>query len=166
MSIVYGQNDAMLDDSMHRHMYDVPIVTYTGAPGTTTNSKSEEDVSSVLQIKEIDNANQSQTLHQNWISAPTMESSPRTPCSERSFVITAAPKPEPQKKEPKKESIHVLRYKAFRRKVRKVVNSKYFEGFIVFCILLNTLFMAIESPGMDPVLKVAVNIANIVSIYK
>lgn len=153
MSIVYGQNvELPLDETLINQMYDVPKVT------RSITSQSDDDVTSVMQIKEIENKNQ--TIHQNWIiTSSTRDSSAKRPQSEKSFSITAA------KPELKKSSIHVIRLKKLRRRMKRVVNSKYFEGFIVFCILLNTLFMAIESHGMDPVLREVVNIANIVSNF-
>lgn len=149
MSIVYGKND-LLDESLHKTMYDVPVVTCSQA---TQSGKSSDDAS-VLQIKEVDSLGQNQA-NQNWIRASARTS--RATKSEKSFI---SPKSE---EKPKKESIHSKRFKRFRRLVKKVVSSKYFESFIVFCILLNTLFMAIEYHGMDPVLQHVVLIANIVS---
>lgn len=152
MSIVYGKTEPVLTDSLQRTMYDIPVVTCSQATG----SKSDDD-SSVLQIRETDsNLNQSQALHQNWISAKTP--TPMTPRpAENAFIVQT--KPEPQ---PKKQSKARARLKRFRGYVHKLVSSKYFELFIVFCILLNTLFMAIEYHDMDPTLQHVVLVANMV----
>jgi len=54
-------------------------------------------------------------------------------------------------------------WRPFRKRVKRVVESKAFEAGIIAIILINTLFMAIQYHGMDEDLALAIDIVNLVS---
>ena len=144
LSLVYGEQDVVLDDTIHKAMFDQTTVENGNNALTLTQSESI----SVFQIR--------QGPHE--ISATS-----KTPTNNNGR--------EEREKRIKKccsccgagISSKCNFWGPFRKRVKRVVESKAFEAAIIFIILINTLFMSIQYHGMDEDLEKAIDIVNSVS---
>lgn len=151
MSLVYGEQDVILDNSLHKSMYDTTV-----PESRESIAMSHVESLNVFQIRRT-NSN----LATSQQRSKTGETTSVTENKSAKFCCPTCPT------SPCRISFKVKYWKAFRERVNRIVSSSIFDIFIIFCILLNTLFMAIEHHGMDKDLQRAVNIVNMVScLYK
>lgn len=139
LSLVYGEQDVVLDEGIHKAMFDQ--ATVENSHNSLTLSQAE--TIAVFQIKQ----------GPQEISA-TSKTSANNNSGEES-------------KKPVKKccsccgiSTECKFWGPFRKRVKRAVESKLFETGIIFIILVNTLFMSIQYHGMDKDLERAIDIVN------
>ena len=144
LSLVYGEQDVVLDDTIHKAMFDQTTVENGNNALTLTQNESI----SVFQIRqgphEISATSKTST---NNNAGEEREKRSKKCCSCCGAGISS----------------RCNFWGPFRKRVKRVVESKAFEAGIIFIILLNTLFMSIQYHGMDEDLEKAIDIVNSVS---
>ena len=73
---------------------------------------------------------------------------------------------EPQRKDPKHRKERLSRRKYIRERISKLTMDPLFDMFITFCILVNTVFLALEYHGMNKNFKMALDVGNMVGNNK
>ena len=69
---------------------------------------------------------------------------------------------EPQGKDTKHRKEQLSRRKYIRKRISKLTMDPLFDMFITFCILVNTVFLALEYRGMNENFKMALDVGNMV----
>ena len=144
LSLVYGEQDVILDETIHKAMFDQAANT------NCSLTLSQAESMSVFQIKQCP-----QDIKDNTIR--------RKPCTNNNRNENA-------EKSVKKccsccvgLSVKCEFWRPLRKRVKRIVESKVFEACIIMIILINTLFMSIQYHGMDEDLALAIDIVNLVS---
>lgn len=148
MSLVYGEQDVVLDQAIHRAMFDPAVGENTHNPLTLSQAESI----SVFQIKQgsheiKDSTATSKTSTNNNHGENQAREKPVKKCCSCCVGL----------------SLTCGFWGPFRKRVKRIVESKVFEAGIIIIILINTLFMSIQYHGMDEDLELAVDIVNLVS---
>ena len=144
LSLVYGEQDVVLDETIHKAMFDQAANT------EDCLTLSQAEPISVFQIIQYpqdikDNAMTRKTLT-NKNQSENAQKSVKKGCSCCAGI-----------------SLNCEFWRSFRKRVKRVVESKVFETGIIMIILINTLFMSIQYHGMDEDLGLAIDIVNLVS---
>ena len=146
LSLVYGEQDVVLNEAIHKAMFDQ--ATHENGHNSLTLSQTESVA--VFQIKqgpeEISVTNKMPT---NSNSEENGEKPVKRCCACCGASIT----------------LECNSWGPFRKRVKRVVESKLFEAGIIFIILINTLFMSLQYHGMDEDLERAIDIVNSVSKF-
>lgn len=146
LSLVYGEQDVVLDEAIHRAMFDQAVAENTNNSLTLSRAESI----SVFQIKQSP-----QDIKDNTVTRKPSTNNNRS---------------ENRQKSVKKccsccagLSVKCDFWGPFRKRMKRIVESKVFEAGIIIIILINTLFMSIQYHGMDEDLGLAIDIVNLVS---
>ena len=146
--LVYGQGNLSLNETVHKAMYNKAV---TCSQPSVTNSEIENK--NVFQIRPEVSRTQSSKLADLTVRL-AMQGSVESQASVKTNASTA---------KLSRWSTSKKHWRDFQKHSLNVVSSKLFEAFIILCIILNTLFMAIEHYGMDQSLKDALELGNKVS---
>lgn len=73
---------------------------------------------------------------------------------------------EPQGKDAKHRKEQLSRRKTIRDRISKLTMDPLFDMFITFCILVNTVFLALEYHGMNEQFRLALDVGNMVGTNK
>ena len=149
MSLVYGQQDVVLDSALQKALYDS-----TAPESRESLAMSRVESLAVFQVRST-NAGLAGAAQSNGVAdgqaSPAEDKPPQVRCPRR--VVTSC------------QAFFKGKYwKNFRARVSKLTEYSTFDFCIIFFILLNTLFMALEHHEMDKDLQKAVNIVNLVSL--
>ena len=80
-------------------------------------------------------------------------------------VVKKKKKTKPAEEEEPQEEVDSLSFKSrFKSFFLRIVSSSLFEGFIIFCIMLNTILMASEHYKMPTALEKTIEVCNYVSL--
>ena len=144
LSLVYGEQDVALDDTIHKAMFDQK----NGQNGNNALTLTQNESISVFQIRqgphEVSATSETST---NNNAGEDKEKRVKKCCSCCGAGV----------------SLRCNFWGPVRKCVKRVVESKAFEAGIIFVILINTLFMSIQYHGMDEDLEKAIDIVNSVS---
>ena len=145
---MYGEQDVVLDEAIHRAMFDPAVVENTHNPLTLSQAESI----SVFQIKQgphelKDSTVTSKTSTNNNHGENRAREKPVKKCCSCCAGL----------------SLTCEFWGPFRKRVKRIVESKVFEAGIITIILINTLFMSLQYHGMDEDLALAIDIVNLVS---
>ena len=144
LDLVYGEQD-VLDETVHKNMYDQTKVDIQNNSLTMTQAESE----TVFQVREGPNGiSASSDTSTNNDAGDTKDKPSRQSCSDCDVGFLS----------------RVDCLGPLTKCVRRIVESETFEGFIIFIIVINTIFMSIQYHGMNEDLEKAIDIVNWVSI--
>ena len=147
MSLVYGEQDVVLDESIQRTMIDVAAYDKTRNSLALTQAESvsvfqiNQSARESKQTKATDQTTENNNSGENRIK-PVKKCC--SCCGAGVFLKCGFWRP-------------------FRKGVRRIVEHKMFEAGIIVIILINTLFMSLQYHGMNEDLALAVDIVNLVS---
>lgn len=143
LSFVYGEHDVVLDEAIHKAMFDQAKMEN----GNNSLTLAQSESISVFQIKQgpQETSATSKTSRNN--NTEQDGDKPVKKCCSCCAGI----------------SLSCSFWGPFRKRVKRVVESKTFETCIIFIILINTLFMSIQYHGMNEDLENAIDIVNSVS---
>lgn len=144
LNLVYGEQDAILDETIHKAMFD--------QAENTNNSLtlSQAESISVFQIKQCPQDIKDNTITRKTVRNNNQSVNPEISvkkCCSCCFGL----------------SVKSEFWAPFRKRAKRMVESKVFEAGIIVIILINTLFMSIQYHGMDEDLAQAIDIVNLVS---
>ena len=149
---MYGEQDVVLDETIHRAMFDAAVVENTHNHLTLSQAESM----SVFQIKQgplelKDSTATSKPSANNNNNNTNGQNGARVKPAKKYCSCCAG------------LSLTCDFWKPLRKRVKRIVESEVFEIGIIVIILINTLFMSIQYHGMDEDLQLAVDIVNLVS---
>lgn len=148
MSLVYGEQDVVLDESIHRAMFDVAAYDKTHDSLALTQAES----ASVFQINQSErDSKQTKVMNKTAENNNSGESHVKPlkkccSCCGAGILLKCG------------------FWRPFRKHVKRIVEHKMFEAGIIIIILINTLFMSLQYHGMNEDLALAVDIVNLVSM--
>lgn len=144
LNLVYGEQDAILDETIHKAMFDQ--AENTNNPLTLSQAESI----SVFQIKQCPQDIKDNTITRKTLKNNNQSENPEISVKKCCSCCAGL-------------SVKSEFWVPFRKRVRRMVESKVFEAGIIVIILINTLFMSIQYHGMDEDLALAIDIVNLVS---
>lgn len=145
LDLVYGEQD-VLDETVHKNMYDQTKVDIQNNSLTMTQAESE----TVFQVREGPNGiSASSDTSTNNDAGDTKNKPSRQSCSDCDVGFLS----------------RVDCLGPLTKCVRRIVESETFEGFIIFIIVINTIFMSIQYHGMNEDLEKAIDIVNWVCTF-
>ena len=148
LSLVYGEQDVVLDQAIHRAMFDQAELAEN-----THNSLalSQAESISVFQLKQGPQLQEGtkdipvSSINNNHVEKGEKPVNKCCSCCGAGIPLTCE------------------FWGPFRKRVKRVVESKVFEVGIIIIILINTLFMSIQYHGMNKDLELTIDIVNLVS---
>lgn len=144
LSLVYGEQDVVLDETIHKAMFDQAANTEN--PLTLSQAESI----SVFHIKQSPQDIKDNTITRKTLTNNNQSGNPEKSVKKCCSCCAGL-------------SVKCRFWRPFRKRVKRVVESKVFEVGIIMIILINTLFMSIQYHGMDEDLGLAIDIVNLVS---
>ena len=144
LSLVYGEQDVVLDETIHKAMFDQAANT----ENCLTLSQAES--MSVFQITQNPQDIKDNTITRKPLTNKNQSENPEKSVKKCCSCCAGL-------------SLKCEFWTPFRKRVKRVVESKVFEAGIITIILINTLFMSIQYHGMDEDLGLAIDIVNLVS---
>lgn len=144
LSLVYGEQDVVLDETIHKAMFDQAANTEN--PLTLSQAESI----SVFQIKQGPQDIKDNTITRKTLTNNNQSGNPEKSVKKCCSCCAGL-------------SVKCGFWRPFRKRVKRVVEGKVFEVGIIMIILINTLFMSIQYHGMDEDLGLAIDIVNLVS---
>ena len=144
---MYGERDVVLDESIHRAMFDLAALDNTQNSLTLTQAESV----SVFQINQGPRDVKQSTVADKTSTNNNRGENRVKPVKKCCSCCGAG------------ISLTCGFWGPLRKRVKRVVEDKMFEAGIIVIILINTLFMSLQYHGMNEDLELAVDIVNLVS---